>query len=143
MPLHVTVDIPADPAIIEALLEGLIAANTVMLDGADFPPLYEAGVVYKREPKGREEWQTCERTLQRGSGDCEDLTGWRVAELRRAGERGARPFVRPARGSGAGVGAAGGRRRRRRRKWHVLVERGDGTFEDPSRILGMGAGREA
>lgn len=142
--LHVTVDIPVDPAIIEALLEGLIAANMVMLDGGDYPPLYEAGVVYKREPKGREEWQTCERTLLLGTGDCEDLTGWRVAELRRAGESGARPFVRPARGSGAGLGGAGGkRRRRRRRKWHVLVERGDGSFEDPSLILGMGARREA
>jgi hypothetical protein len=138
--MRVTVEVPAHPRLIEALLEGLIATNMEMLDGGAFPPLYEAGVQYQREPRGSEDWQTCERTMRRGVGDCEDLTGWRVAELRRAGERGARPFVRPARGIGAGVG---GRRRRRRgrRKWHVLVERADGSFEDPSLILGMGRNR--
>jgi hypothetical protein len=135
--MRITVELPADPRLLEALLEGLIATNMEMLAGGAFPPLYEAGVEYQREPRGSEDWRTCERTMRLGVGDCEDLTGWRVAELRLAGERGARPFVRRARGLGAG----GRGKRRGRRKWHVLVERADGSFEDPSRVLGMGRSR--
>jgi hypothetical protein len=54
--------------------------------------------------------------------DCDDLGPWRAAECRvRLGDRRARayPITSP------GIG------------WHILVRRGDGTIEDPSRRLGM------
>jgi len=53
-------------------------------------------------------------------GDCEDLSAWRVAELRLGGVR-AIPWVVQ---SG-------------NRLYHVQVRYPDGTIEDPSRRLGM------
>ncbi len=36
------------------------------------PLLYTSGVRYKREPRGREWWQTAAETYQRRCGDCVD-----------------------------------------------------------------------
>lgn len=83
-------------------------------------PLYAAGVRYMRSDP-TERWQLPSETAARGGGDCEDLAAWRVAELRRAGERGARVVVR----------------RTGPRVLHAVVLRADGTIEDPSRRLGM------
>ena len=119
--MRVAVTVPANPEILEALLEGLVRVNEVLLDRSALPPLYHSGARYARERAGSEDWKTCERIYASGSGDCEDLAGWRVAELRRAGEPDAVAVVVP-----------GGPR-----IWHVQVQRADGSIEDPSRILGM------
>lgn len=87
-----------------------------------FPSLYDAGVRYQREV-GTERWLTPSQTFAAGRGDCEDLASWRAAELRVSGED---PEAR------ARVLRSGPR------TWHAVVERGDGTLEDPSRELGMG-----
>lgn len=87
------------------------------------PPLYAAGVRYTRDDPD-ERWQLPSETAARGGGDCEDLASWRCAELRLGGES-CRVVVRR---TGPTV-------------LHAVVERGDGSIEDPSRRLGMGRER--
>jgi hypothetical protein len=107
---------------IDTALAGLQALAELELAGGGFPPVYQSGVRYRREPRGSERWQTPSQTLQRGEGDCEDLAAWRAAELRVSGED---PAAR------AVVVRSGPR------TWHAVVARGDGSFEDPSAALGM------
>ena len=74
---------------LEALLSGLAAQSLVQMnDPATFgaiPPLYSGHVRYLRETPGHEDWQSAVVTAQRGTGDCEDLVVYRVAELRKQG----------------------------------------------------------
>ncbi len=92
------------------------------------PPVYKAGVRYRREKcvdvecsQRFEDWQVPSVVMQLGWGDCEDLAAWRAAELRLQGEK-ARAVPRSVR-----PGLV-----------HIVVRRGNGKIEDPSRILGMG-----
>lgn len=123
MPLYVTMRVPVSREAIRAALEGLCALNFQLMRqarelGGGFPPLYEAGVVYRKERRGFEDWQNAIELLRAGRGDCEELTGYRVAELRDEGEP-AMPFIDVTpRGS-----------------FHALVERASGELEDPSRNL--------
>lgn len=108
---------------VEGLLYGLAKASLAqILSGKVRGKLYSSGVRYKREPLGRERWQTAAETSLKMSGDCEDLAAWRTAELWAAGELGARPECYSPR---PGL-------------IHCVVRRADGTREDPSRKLGMG-----
>lgn len=120
MSLNVRMKVPASiPALIGAL-EGLVETNQAIMSdslGGDFPPLYESGVRY-REERGTENWKTADELLADGYGDCEDLMGYRVSELRRAGESASPDVIRTKRGT-----------------FHAIVRRGDGTHEDPSKIL--------
>jgi hypothetical protein len=91
------------------------------------PQLYRSGVRYAREVcRARQVPGACERFLSAAQcyaervGDCDDLACWRAAELIRAGDRAARAFV-----IRSSVG------------FHIQVRHGDGTIEDPSRVLGM------
>lgn len=127
MALHVRIQCPPDPEAIEALAEGLVRLNVVLLRKADeagveLLPLYETDIVYRREPRGQEWWEHADdlRGLQaKRSGDCEDLAAARAAELRYfEGEIARVAILRTSRGS-----------------FHAVVEREDGTLEDPSRIL--------
>lgn len=131
-------------------LEGMIAINMHHIKrawkraaagmGPPIPPLYESGVVYQEDPPGREDWRDVYGILQRGVADCDQLIGWRVAELRCAGIA-AEPVIKwqhiprqiaVALGYGANVGADG--------LWmvHCCVRYPDGSIEDPSKRLGMG-----
>lgn len=107
----------------------LVALNIDFLKRAQgakrIPPLYSAGVRYRREPKPKhgnrlEQFALIPVVLRQGHGDCEDLAAWRVAELRMQGKR-ATPWIV----------------RVNEHLFHVQVKRGDGTIEDPSRELGM------
>lgn len=123
--MRVVLDIPDSFASYEDALEALTRVNErilagAVLSGVEPPSLYESGARYQREPRGVEEWRTVLGVLRHMAGDCEDLAAWRAAELRLAGEP-ARVVVR----------------RTGRRVVHALVERADGTIEDPSRALGM------
>ena len=126
--MRVTIEVPNDPVILEALLEALTGINATILSrastvlGGDVPRLYDAGIVYQREPRNREEWQTVLGNFKRGTGDCEDLATHLAAELRAYDGEPARAVVR----------------RTGRNRLHAVVERADGTIEDPSRVLGMG-----
>lgn len=110
---------------LEAYVTGLALASWSQLQdppvAAYIPPLYSGQIRYKREEPNREHWQSAQETAERGRGDCEDLVAYRLAELWRAGELGAKarvltisPTLR-----------------------HVVVERADGAIEDPSKRLGM------
>lgn len=120
MAVSVHLDIDSDPHVLSALIEGLTAANYVIMqrDPDAFPPLYETGVVYRREERGHDDWLTADAVLDRGFADCEDLAGYRAAELRREGVP-ARAVVIPNRSG----------------NFHAVVLLPDGSYEDPSRIL--------
>lgn len=85
------------------------------------PMLYASGVRYQREPFGREWWQTAVDNFAEREGDCEDLASHRAAELNVFdGE--------PAHTIAVRTG---------KRSFHAVVERADGSIEDPSLVLGM------
>ena len=116
--LHVQMEVPLFGPAIEAALEGLVALNVERMARRRYPPLYATKIRYRREPRGQEDWQSADRVLAAGSGDCEDLAGYRAAELRIGGELAYAGVVPIADG-----------------KYHAVVYRGDGSIEDPSRVL--------
>lgn len=116
-------EVPASPEAIAAAVEGLTSLNYKLMrlareSGGGFPPLYESGVLYRREKKDHEFWENCIVLLRLGEGDCEDLSAYRAAELRMEGEPATVQIIPT-----------------RRHSYHAIVQRGDGTLEDPSRIL--------
>lgn len=119
------------PDVIEALLEGVTRANQILLrENPTHPPLYASGVHYERERD--EDWYLADGVWRRRKDDCEGFGPLRAAELReRGGDPGARAMVVCGRclrrKCNCGIG-----------KYHVITEHGDGTTEDPSRVLGMG-----
>ena len=92
------------------------------------PKLYESGVRYEYEPPGREDWQDWPTTLRRKEGDCEDLANLRASELIMQGIPARPTFIWRMRPSGANL-------------YHIQVTHPDGSVEDPSRRLGMGAAK--
>lgn len=112
--------LPISAASYAAAIEGLVRLDERILAGGNFKPLYESGVVYKREPE--DVWRHTADVLRLGGGDCEDLAAWRAAELRVSSED---PAAKVA------VYQSGPRR------FHAIVARGDGSTEDPSKRLGM------
>jgi len=122
MAVKVTIHVPASRGPLNAALEGLVGINECILRRWEYPRLYESGVRYEREQPGRERWRRIDEAMAAGVGDCEDLAAWRAAELRvRRGEA-ARAIVY----------------RSGKRRFHAVVQRADGSIEDPSRALGMG-----
>ena len=106
-------------------LIALVYLNVQLIPLYHCTPLYSSGVRYKREGKRRdgssyERWLTAPEVLRHRHGDCEDLAGVRAAELILAGDLRAMAIPRP-----SSLG------------WHIVVQRGDGSIEDPSRKLGM------
>lgn len=110
---------------IKPILDALVGINRLYIRAHHVPPLYRSGVRYLQEPEdGRpEEFAAIPKVLARGWGDCDDLAPWRVAELQEAGEKAKIRIT--------------WRRGRRGKTFHVVVRRGDGRIEDPSRLLGM------
>src|SRR5262245_10849474 len=97
------------------LLCALVLLNERALRRSALPPLYKSGVRYRPEGPGRDEWLQAPEAYRRRFADCEDLSGWRAAELRVSGEDpGARADCAP--------NGRGG--------WHAIVVRGDGSIED-------------
>ena len=105
---------------LRAAVVGLALIDAAQMRGKAYPPLYSAGVRYRREGTGKEHWQTASEMLASRRADCEDLVAYRLAELWSAGEKGARPVVT-----------------KRGNTWHVTLRRASGQHEDPSRKLGM------
>jgi hypothetical protein len=117
------------------LMEAMCAINQRHLRQKRYPKLYQSGVVYRRED-GTENWLDIPHVIEAGWGDCEDLTFWRVAELRAEGVKAA-PFAKWRLVNGV-------------YKYHALVRRfapgrdhfdrmvqSNAWLEDPSRRLGM------
>lgn len=122
--MEARIDIPdvLSYAGLDAALRGLEALAEADLMSQPFLPLYESGVVYQREPRGQERWLTPSRVVERGVGDCEDLAAWRSAELHVTGED---PWAQTEVVQTSPT------------TWHAVVLRSDGSYEDPSAMLGM------
>lgn len=113
---------PRDTQDAEDLLFGLCLTSLREIEAGDVPPnLYTAGVRYEREPRFREYWQSAQQTYQLRKGDCEDLSIWLCAYRWHLGEDTARAVIRDVR---PGLK-------------HCVVQRADGSIEDPSKALGM------
>lgn len=87
-------------------------------------PLYQSGVIYRRT----EVWDPIPALYSRQYGDCKSLTAARCAELRRQGVW-CRPVFRFDSLPGGTM-------------YHILIMFADGTWEDPSKILGMQVNQE-
>jgi hypothetical protein len=113
--------------VVEQLLRALFAIDLEWLAANPRTPwLYQSGVRYERERYER--WRSIPVCLAELAGDCEDLACWRAAEIvLREGDSQARPIWTK-------------RYSPKRNGWlyHIVVRRGDGRLEDPSRLLGMG-----
>lgn len=105
----------------------------------NFPRLYDTGVFYMtpEAPCGGDLFQDLRTTLQRGHGDCKELSCWRAAELFvRDRIETARPcfrrrwVMRDERGRPVPFAQAAA-------LYHVAVRVHGFTVEDPSRRLGM------
>lgn len=128
------------------LLESLAKVNEFHLKrgikiGRPYPRLYDSGVYYREEKPGFEDWPDVPTVLEQGWGDCEDLAGYRAAELRVYDGIDAVPVIKwkwiPAnqmKDAGYPPGSIP-----RDGVWlvHCLVRYPDGRIEDPSKILGM------
>jgi hypothetical protein len=112
---------------IKAILETQVKLNMLYLQRHNVPPLYKSGVRYRAEPENFpcEEFALIPSILKRGWGDCDDLAPWRVAELRMQGEK-AKIRIQWKASKKTG-----------QKLFHIVVRRGDGWIEDPSRLLGM------
>lgn len=114
------VHIPTSAVMYEAALAGLVSLDEQILSSVDYPPIYQSGVVYRRE--ARDVWRHAADVFRSGWGDCEDVSAIRVAQLHLSGEDpDAHVYVY----------------RSARNRYHAVVGRGDGSIEDPSYILGM------
>lgn len=122
--MRTTINIPASMGLrfTEAALEGLARLATEDHAAHELPPLYTSGIRYRRE-QGTENWLLPSEALVAGVADCEDLSAYRVGELRATGVDPAARIVVEQSGP---------------RTLHAVVRRGNGTIEDPSRALGMG-----
>jgi hypothetical protein len=115
-------------AALDAALETLTRAQEPLVARGRIPTARDAiasrRVRWRPEPPGDEHFDLAQTVLRRGWGDCDDLAPWHAASLRATGEDPeARAVVRP---SGP-------------RRWHAVVERSDGSIDDPSAAAGMGA----
>jgi hypothetical protein len=106
--------------VLQTLLEALVTIDRFYLSRRpNLPPLYQAGIRYQRT----EDWLPTPALYWQGYGDCKSLTATRIAELRNQ-KRVAKPVFRFKEREGGIM-------------YHVLVQTGAGTFEDPSKVCGM------
>jgi len=113
--------------VLRILLESLVSINLVFLANHAVPRLYESGVVYGRTRV----WEPIPALYIRRYGDCKSLSAALIAEYRRAGQE-ARPVFRWEKDP----------HNPNKTNYHILVQKADGTFECPSKRLGMNARRE-
>jgi hypothetical protein len=99
-----------------------------MITAGDVPSFERGlryGVKWRPEPPGDEHFDSADRVLRRKAGDCDDLAPWHAASLRASGED---------------PGATAVVQRSGPARWHAVVQRSDGTIDDPSLRAGMGPG---
>lgn len=108
-------------------LENLIMANRwAYRQDPKLPSVYAAGVVYRREPRGYEQFLDVTSVLERGHCDCEDASAAVVAwRIERTGELCQPVITWQPKGPNSTL-------------FHITVRRADGSREDPSKLMGMG-----
>ncbi len=111
-------------ASLDAALESVTrAAEAQIARGAPLATdAIAAGVRWKPEPPGDEHFDLPNTIIKRGWGDCDDLAPYHAASLRITGED---PEAV------ARVYPSGPHR------WHAVVQRSDGSIDDPSKWAGM------
>lgn len=124
--IQIALDVPWSLQGVRCALGALTAVNRVLMSeararGDRVPLLYRSGVRYAKQPP--ETFLTWPKVLARGVGDCDQLCGWRAAELQERGvdARAVPIMIRPA-------------------LMHVVIRFPNGRIEDPSKRLGMGMG---
>jgi len=113
--------------VLNAALESVTRLNESMLERGEIPTFQQGlhhGVKWKPEPPGQEFFDHAKVVLGRKWGDCDDLAPWHAATLRHTGED---------------QGAMAIARRSGPQRWHAVVQRSDGTIDDPSKRAGMGS----
>ncbi len=118
----------ANAIALRALLDCLIDIDIIIIKACPrLPRLYNSGVVYRLMPSGAP-WDSTPILMQRGFTDCKSLVATRIAEIRAAGSTAIPVFRNIKDGWGT--------------MFHILILHGNGQWECPSRILGMGAAEE-
>jgi hypothetical protein len=111
--------------VLQALVEMLVAVDRAYLSnarrlGRRLPALYDADVRYVRT----DDWLPTPVLYWQKFGDCKSLTAARIAEMRDQGKVAKPVFRFLERPEGT--------------MYHILVQNGVGSFEDPSKVCGMG-----
>lgn len=110
--------------VLDAALESVTRLNESLIKGGTIPHFRTAlnRVRWRPEPFGSEHFDHAATVLSRGWGDCDDLAPWHAASLRASGQDpGAKAIVK----------------RSGPKLWHAVVQRSNGTIDDPSREAGM------
>jgi hypothetical protein len=101
-------------------LEEVSRSGAVPLKWRD---LYKSGIVYDRTVW----WEPIPALVQRGYVDCKSLSAAWIAQAHFFRQQPCRPVFRFVDNDDGST------------DYHILVELPNGTFEDPSKVLGMGA----
>src|SRR5258706_3119168 len=112
--------------VLDAALESVTRLNEEMIQRGEvptFPQGLSHGVKWKPEPPGQEHFDHAGVVMKRKWGDCDDLAPWHAATLRHSGED---------------PGAFAVAQRSGPKRWHAVVQRSDGSIDDPSKRAGMG-----
>lgn len=107
--------------LLRALLDALVQQNLLLAQRIGFmPDPYTSNVRYQQEDDpGVEHFDHFGVCMERGWGDCDDLVGWRTAQLIWHGEKASTRVIWP----------------QGQRRYHARVRRADGSEEDPSIVL--------
>lgn len=113
------------PDVLNAALEAVTRTNERLLEAGRIPTAAEGierGIKWRPEPPGDEHFDVATTVMHRGHGDCDDLAPWHAASLRHTGEDPDAEAI---------VLKSGPKR------WHAVVQRSDGSIDDPSAEAGM------
>lgn len=113
---------------IEAMANGLALVNVEYLNAfPNTPLLYESGLYYCDDDTFRvkDPWNDIPVMLEKGCGNCTAIVAWRLAELWRMGHDDAEAdAIHQTLPNGKTL-------------FHLRIRRGNGSIEDPSKVLGM------
>lgn len=115
----ITAVLPEHGAIIAAVLDGFVQAAQLEIESGVVPPFptMVGSLRFVPEPPPSEQWLLPHQVIAAGGGDCEDYAIWTAAGYRATGRD---PLAAP-RLMQTGP-----------QTLHCVVQRGDGTVEDPS-----------
>ncbi len=120
---------------LRASMDYMVNVNRIFLEECSrsgavplkYRDLYKSGVVYDRTVP----WEPIPALVQRGYGDCKSLAAAWISQVHFFKRQACRPVFRFVDNADGSV------------DYHILVELANGTFEDPSKALGMGVNEVA
>src|SRR5258707_4306630 len=127
--MRINVAVPeahVEAPVLDAALEATTRLNESMLARKEIPTFEKGlhhGIRWQPEPPGAEHFDHAATVMKRKWGDCDDLAPWHAASLRH---------------TGADPDAMAVAKRSGPNRWHAVVQRSDGSIDDPSRRAGMG-----